>query len=92
VIVIPGPAAGRNPESTPRDRAKPYLAKRWTYPHIVIHPDDAKVQRIESGDFVEVTNDTVYIQTGAPIGVEGADLTFTKLMETGHISRRPAGR
>jgi arsenite oxidase large subunit len=27
----------------------------------------------------------VYVQTGAPIGVEGQDLTFTKLMETGHI-------
>ena len=67
------------------DIRKPYLSKRWPYPHIVIHPDDAGPKGIESGDFVEVTNDTVYIQTGAPIGVEGADLTFTKLMETGHI-------
>ncbi len=67
------------------DIRKPYLAKRWPYPHIVIHPDDARPHGIESGDFVEITNDTVYIQTGAPVGVEGADLTFTKLMETGHI-------
>jgi len=67
------------------DIRKPYLAKRWPYPHIVIHPADAKPHGIESGDFVEVTNDTVYIQTGAPTGVEAADLTFTKLKESGHI-------
>jgi arsenite oxidase large subunit len=67
------------------DLRKPGLAARWPYPHIVIHPDDAKAEGIESGDFVEAINDEVFAQTGAPIGVEGSDLTFTKLRENGHI-------
>ena len=67
------------------DLRKPYLAKRWPFPHVVIHPQDAAPHGIESGDFVQMTNDAVYVQTGAPLGVEGADLTFTKLKETGNI-------
>ncbi|NHB77625.1 molybdopterin dinucleotide binding domain-containing protein [Rhodobacter calidifons] len=67
------------------DLRKPCLAKRWPWPHIVIHPDDAAPQGIESGDLVEGYNDAVYVQTGAPIGVTEKDLSFTKLMETGHI-------
>ncbi len=67
------------------DLRKPYLAKRWPWPFIVIHPDDAAPQGIESGDLVEGFNDTVYVQTGEPIGVKEKDLTFTKLMEGGHI-------
>lgn len=67
------------------DLRKPYLSKRWPYPYVVINPQDAASQKIESGDFVEISNDTVYVQTGAPIGVEGSDLTFSKLKETGHI-------
>lgn len=67
------------------DLRKPALAKRWPWPHIVIHPDDAASQGIESGDLVEGYNDTVYVQTGAPIGVTEKDLSFTKLMENGHI-------
>ncbi len=65
------------------DDRKPYMAARWPHPQIVIHPDDAK--GIESGDFVEVVNDAVYVQTGEPIGVLGKDLTFTELMKNGHI-------
>jgi arsenite oxidase large subunit len=67
------------------DLRKPYLVARWPFPHIVIHPDDARPHQIESGDFVEAHCDEVFVQTGAPIGVEGADLTFTRLRETGHI-------
>ncbi|MFD0981607.1 arsenate reductase (azurin) large subunit [Tropicimonas aquimaris] len=67
------------------DLRKPYLAKRWPWPHIVIHPDDAAPEGIESGDLVEGFNDAVYVQTGEPIGVKDGDLSFTKLMEHGHI-------
>ena len=67
------------------DLRKPYLAKRWPWPHIVIHPDDAAPHGIESGDLVEGFNDTVYVQSGEPIGVKEDDLSFTSLMEHGHI-------
>ena len=67
------------------DLRKPYLATRWPWPHIVIHPDDAAPHGIESGDLVEGFNDTVYVQTGAPTGVKDDDLSFTALLENGHI-------
>jgi arsenite oxidase large subunit len=67
------------------DLRKPQLAKRWPWPHITIHPDDAAPHGIESGDLVEGYNDTVYVQTGAPIGVKEDDLSFTKLLESGNL-------
>jgi len=35
------------------DLRRPCMAKRWPWPHIVIHPDDAAPQGIGSGDLVE---------------------------------------
>jgi arsenite oxidase large subunit len=67
------------------DLRKPYLSQRWPEAFIFIHPEDAKKKSIESGDYVEVVNDTVYIQTGQPQGVLDADLTFNQLMKDGHI-------
>ncbi len=67
------------------DLRKPYLAKRWPWPYIVIHPDDARPKGIESGDLVQASNDEVFVQTGAPIGVLDKDLTFTELRKNGHI-------
>lgn len=67
------------------DLRKPHLSKRWPWPWIIIHPDDAKSQGIESGDLVEAYNDEVFVQTGAPIGVLDKDLTFTELRKNGHI-------
>jgi arsenite oxidase large subunit len=67
------------------DLRKPELAKRWPWPHLVIHPDDAAPHGIESGDLVEGYNDTVYVQTGEPIGVKEKDLSFAELMKNGHI-------
>lgn len=67
------------------DVRKPYLSRRWPMAGIVIHPDDAKRTGIESGDLVEVVNDTVYVQVGQPQGVLDADLTFNQLMRDGHI-------
>ncbi len=67
------------------DKRKDVLNARWPYPAIIMHPDDARPRGIESGDFVKVVNDAVYVQTGAPVGVEAKDLTFTELMKNGHI-------
>jgi len=68
------------------DLRKSYLSQRWPDSYIYIHPDDAQKKGIESGDFVEVVNDTVYVQTGQPQGVLDADLTFDQLMKDGHIA------
>ncbi len=67
------------------DLRKPYLAERWPFPAIVIHPKDAKARGIESGDWVEVVNDAVYVQVGEPQGVTDDDLNFDNLMKAGHI-------
>lgn len=67
------------------DRRKPYLAKRWPWPYLILHPDDAARQGIESGDLVQGYNDEVFVQTGAPMGVKDGDLTFTSLRKNGHI-------
>lgn len=67
------------------DMRKPLLRQRWPEPPIIIHPEDAAPEGIRSGDYVEVVNDTVYVQEGQPIGVRTGDLSFTKLLEQGHI-------
>jgi len=67
------------------DRRKPHLNQRWPDNFIIIHPNDARKRGIESGDWVEIHNDTVYVQTGQPQGVLDADLTFNQLMKDGHI-------
>jgi arsenite oxidase large subunit len=67
------------------DLRKPYLSQRWPYPFIFVNPKDAQPAKIESGDLVEVYNDSVYVQTGQPQGVLDADLTFNQLMKDGHI-------
>ncbi len=67
------------------DLRKPYLSQRWPYPFIVVHPGDARRRGIESGDLVQVYNDTVYVQTGEPTGVLDSDLNFDELLKNGHI-------
>ena len=67
------------------DLRKEYLAARWPHPHIVINGQDAKTRGIESGDFVEIHNDEVFVQTGEPVGVLGKDLNFSELRKNGHI-------
>ncbi|MBF0626449.1 MAG: molybdopterin-dependent oxidoreductase, partial [Magnetococcales bacterium] len=67
------------------DLRKPYLSQRWPDNFLIIHPKDAASRGIESGDWVEVHNDTVYVQTGQPQGVLDADLTFNQLKQDGHI-------
>ena len=67
------------------DLRKPFLSQRWPYPFIIIHPGDAKKKGIESGDFVQAFNDTVYVQIGQPQGVLDNDLYFNQLKQDGHI-------
>jgi arsenite oxidase large subunit len=67
------------------DSRKPHLNQRWPESGIVIHPDDAKAKGIESGDYVEVVNDTVYVQVSQPQGVLDADMNFNNLLKDGHI-------
>lgn len=67
------------------DLRRPYIMKRWPESWVEIHPDDAARLGIESGDRVVLENDDVLIQTGGFVGVDGDDLSFTKLQEKGHI-------
>ncbi len=67
------------------DFRRPYIMQRWPESWVEIHPDDARRLGIESGDRVVIENDDVLIQTGGFIGVDGDDLSFTKLQEKGLI-------
>ncbi|MBM3554080.1 MAG: arsenate reductase (azurin) large subunit [Alphaproteobacteria bacterium] len=67
------------------DLRKPYLMHRWPANFLIVNTNDAKARGIESGDWVEVYNDSVYVQMGQPQGVLDADLTFNQLMKDGHI-------
>src|SRR3990170_3726365 len=67
------------------DFRRPYIMARWPYNFIEIHPDDARARGIESGDMVAIENDKVLVQTGAYLGVDERELTFTELRKAGHI-------
>ncbi len=69
---------------------RPYIIDRWPANFLEIHPDDAKARGIESGDELRVYSDRVPVQVSSFQGVRGAgkpdgDLSFTTLMEEGHI-------
>jgi arsenite oxidase large subunit len=59
--------------------------QRWPHQFLEIHPDDARVRGIESGDLVAIENDNVLVQTGSYLGVDDDDLSFTALRKAGHI-------
>lgn len=61
------------------------MGARWPHAQIIVNPEDARPHGSESGDFVEVMNDEVYVQTGEPIGVRRDDLIFSNLRSTDHI-------
>ncbi|MDP6273007.1 MAG: molybdopterin dinucleotide binding domain-containing protein, partial [Dehalococcoidia bacterium] len=67
------------------DLRKPYLTNRTPEHFVEIHPDDAVERGIESGDWIEIVNDDVLIQTGGFTFVEGEAYTFTRLVEEGLI-------
>ena len=67
------------------DLRKPYTAARGLPQMLFIHPQDAADRGINNGDRVRVVNDTVYVQTGMPLGVESPDQHFRALLAAGHI-------
>ncbi|MCH7590460.1 molybdopterin-dependent oxidoreductase, partial [PVC group bacterium] len=67
------------------DIRRPYIVERWPDNFIEIHPQDASARGIESGDFIEIVNNDVLIQTGGFVGVDEDDLSYTKLQEKGLI-------
>jgi arsenite oxidase large subunit len=67
------------------DMRKPYIAARWPANFVEIHPDDARPNKIESGDLVLLRNDDVLIQTGGFNRVEPEEATFSWLENNGHI-------
>jgi anaerobic selenocysteine-containing dehydrogenase len=58
------------------DLRKPYTAARGLPQILFMHPEDARRRGIESGDRVRVSNDTVYVQTGMPLGVTEQEMNF----------------
>ena len=67
------------------DVRRPYIMQRWPDNFAEIHPDDAKKRGIESGDYVEISNNDVLIQTGGFVGIEETDLAFSSLEKKGQI-------
>jgi arsenite oxidase large subunit len=67
------------------DLRKPYTAARGLPQILFINPEDARRRGIESGDRVRVSNDTVYVQTGMPLGVTEHEMNFNGLLAAGHI-------
>ena len=64
---------------------KPYTAARGLPQILFMNPEDARRRGIESGDRVRVSNDTVYVQTGMPLGVTEHEMNFNGLLAAGHI-------
>ncbi|MBI3148412.1 MAG: molybdopterin-dependent oxidoreductase [Betaproteobacteria bacterium] len=67
------------------DLRKPYTAARGLPQMLFMNPEDAAARGIASGDRVRVVNDTVYVLTGMPVGVESTDQHFKALLAAGHI-------
>ena len=64
---------------------RPYITQRWPVNFIEMHPEDARARSIESGDTVIAESERVPVQTGGFIAPEVEDLTFSRLLEAGHI-------
>ncbi len=64
---------------------RPYTQQRWPMNFVEIHPDDAAVRGIESGDLVAVGSTRVPVQKDFNLGVKGDDMWFSGLMKRGHI-------
>jgi arsenite oxidase large subunit len=64
---------------------RPYTQQRWPMNFIEIHPVDAKVRGIESGDLVSVESHRVPVQKNFNLGVKSDDMWFSGLMKDGHI-------
>ncbi len=64
---------------------RPYIAQRWPENFVEMHPDDARMRGIESGDWVLMYSDRVPYHSHTIKGVGGNDFQFSELMKNGHI-------
>ncbi len=64
---------------------RPYIYQRWPANFLEIHPDDARMLGIESGDLVSVESRRVPVQKDFNLGVKPDDMWFSGLMKRGHI-------
>ena len=67
------------------DIRKPYINSRWPEQFIEIHPDDASIRNIESGDEVRIASDDILVQTGGFHFTRGDEFLFANLEKNGHI-------
>lgn len=67
------------------DRHKPYTENRWPDTFAEINPADADELGLESGDEIRMFSDDILIQTKGFTRVKGEEISFTWLMENGHI-------
>lgn len=67
------------------DVRKPYTASRGLPQMLFMHPEDARARGIASGDRVRVSNDTVYVLAGMPLGVAADEMHFDSLLAAGHV-------
>ena len=64
---------------------RPYITQRWPENFVEIHPKDAKMRGIESGDYVMLYSDRVAAHKDTILGVHNDHFQFSELMERGHI-------
>jgi len=69
------------------DQRRSSSVHRWPDNFLEIHPVDAKKRGIESGDYVEISNDNVLVQTGGFVGRRPDDFTIKSLREQGLLRR-----
>ncbi|VAX23025.1 Assimilatory nitrate reductase large subunit [hydrothermal vent metagenome] len=69
---------------------RPYIQERWPDNWIEINPEDAEKLGIESGDYVEVSNNRIPVQTDYNQAVFKDDFRFTQLVKQGHIELHEA--
>jgi len=62
-----------------------YIAQRWPENFVEIHPDDAAIRGIESGDQVVMYSKRIPVYARTLKGVNDSDFQFSTLMKNGHI-------
>ncbi len=67
------------------DQRKPYITNRWPDTFAEINPVDAAAYNIESGDEIRMFSNDILIQTKGFNRIKGDEISFTWLLENGHI-------
>ncbi|MBT4603063.1 MAG: arsenate reductase (azurin) large subunit [Bacteroidetes Order II. Incertae sedis bacterium] len=61
------------------------ISDRWPANFLEIHPDDAAVRGIESGDLIVAESERIPVQKSGFMAMNASDASFTRLMADGHI-------